>query len=123
MTIGVLSAMEDFDFDTALEEEIEFFLEPGVDSGRNFKLQGDFQYSYTNDYWYLVPELESECDNDPDRVWQQIIWEFEGEFEIEKAEVLEEAIQSIGWELSLGHDYHEVGLDENYWRIVSVEEI
>ena len=101
MTIGVLSAPSEEALDSALENQLEFFVSEGKDSEIVVGPDLDYRYQYTNEYWNLVPELEVECDLDADRVWQQVIWTIEGEFEIPAGMSPIEAVSKVGWELSL----------------------
>jgi len=123
MTIGVLSAPSEEALDSALENQLEFFVAPGKDSEIPTSADLDYEYQYTNEYWNLVPELEVECDLDADRVWQQVIWTIEGEFEIPAGMSPVEAVSKVGWELSIEDNDNEVELDEFYLHIVKVARV
>jgi len=123
MTIGVLSAPSEEALDSALENQLEFFVAPGKDSEIPSSTDLDYGYQYTNEYWNLVPELEVECDLDADRVWQQVIWTIEGEFEIPAGMSTIEAVSKVGWELSIEDNDDEVELDEFYWHVVKVTRV
>ena len=123
MTIGVLSAPSEEALDSALENQLEFFVSPGKDSEIPSSPDLDYGYQYTNEYWNLVPELEVECDLDADRVWQQVIWTIEGEFEIPAGMSPSEAVSKVGWELSIEDNDDEVELDEFYWHVVKVTRV
>ena len=123
MTIGVLSAPSEEALDSALENQLEFFVSEGKDSEIVVGPDLDYRYQYTNEYWNLVPELEVECDLDADRVWQQVIWTIEGEFEIPAGMSPSEAVSKVGWELSIEDNDDEVELDEFYWHVVKVTRV
>ena len=123
MTIGVLSAPSEEALDSALENQLEFFVAPGKDSEIPASPDLDYEFQYTNEYWNLVPELEVECDLDADRVWQQVIWTIEGEFEIPAGMSPIEAVSKVGWELSIEDNDDEVELDEFYWHVVKVTRV
>ena len=123
MTIGVLSAPSEEALDSALQNQLEFFVAPGKDSEIPSSPDLDYGYQYTNEYWNLVPELEVECDLDADRVWQQVIWTIEGEFEIPAGMSPSEAVSKVGWELSIEDNDDEVELDEFYWHVVKVTRV
>lgn len=123
MTIGVLSAPSEEALDSALENQLEFFVAPGKDSEIPSSADLDYEYQYTNEYWNLVPELEVECELDADRVWQQVIWTIEGEFEIPAGMSPSEAVSKVGWELSIEDNDDEVELDEFYWHVVKVTRV
>jgi hypothetical protein len=123
LTIGVLSASANQDIDYAIENELEFLLSPGEDPEILYGLDWDFDGEYTNEYWHLVPKLEEECDLDEDRVWQQIVWCFEGDFEIPNGMSPVEAVSKVGWELSVRHRPDGISLDEFYWHIVDAERV
>ena len=123
MTIGVLSAPSEEALDSALENQLEFFVSPGKDSEIMVSPDLDYGYQYTNEYWNLVPELEVECDSDADRVWQQVIWSIEGDFEIPAGMSPIEAVSKVGWELSIENNDDEVELDEFYWHVVKVTRV
>lgn len=123
MTIGVLSASANQDLDYAIENELEFLLSPGEDPEILYGLDWDFDGEYTNEYWNLVPKLEEECDLDEDRVWQQMVWYFEGDFEIPDGMSPVEAVGKVGWELSVRNTPDGISLDEFHWHIVNVERV
>lgn len=123
LTIGVVSALSDEDLDYAIDHDIEFFVAPKDDSEIQYRLKGDFNGMYTNQYWKLVPQLEVECDQDEKRVWQQMIWAFEGEFEISRGMTPIEAIRSISWELTIQSKVAGVELEEFHWRVLEVVKI
>lgn len=123
LAIGVLSAPSDEALDSALDNELEFFMSPEEDSKIRCGPDMDYEHHYTNEYWHLVPELEEACDLDADRVWQQIIWTIEGDFEIPDGMSPNEAVSQMGWELSIENNDNDVGLDEIYWNIVDVEKV
>ena len=123
MTIGVLSAPSEEALDSALNNQLEFFVSPGKDSEIQVSPDLDYGYQYTNEYWNLVPELEVECDLDADRVWQQVIWSIEGDFEIPAGMSPIEAVSKVGWELSIEDNDDEVELDEFYWHVVKVTRV
>jgi hypothetical protein len=123
LTVGVISAKSGQDLDSAIENEVEFFLNPGEDSGIDYDLDWEFESQYTNQYWSLVPHLEKECDLDEDRIWQQQLWTFEGDFEIPTGMSPIDAVKKVGWELSIENEPDGIRLDEFYWHIVDVERV
>jgi hypothetical protein len=122
LTVGVVSIPKEMNKNEVLNK-MEFFISPGEDSGLNFTLDSGSHYSFTNDYWKLIPDLEKRCDSDQENIWQQIIWEFDGEFEVPLGMAVLEVVKKIGWELELEIQYDQVEMIEFFWHVVSVEEL
>lgn len=119
LTIGVLALKESTVFE---DLDFEFFCEPGEDSQMEYQHDTlSISYEYTNKYWDLVPDLEKLCDQDDNNIWQQIVWEFEGDFNIPigTKSVFDYVRENIG--CSLWVETEGADLVEYHFRILSVE--
>jgi hypothetical protein len=123
LTVGVISGKTDEELDSAIENEVEFFLNPGEDTEIDYDLDWEFESQYTNEYWNVVPHLEKECDLDEDRIWQQLLWTFEGDFEIPTGMSPVQVVSKVGWELSIENQPDGIELDEFYWEVIDVVEV
>ncbi len=123
LTVGVISGKSDEELDSAIENEVEFFLNPGEDTEIDYDLDWEFESQYTNEYWNVVPHLEKECDLDEDRIWQQLLWTFEGDFEIPTGMSPVQVVSKVGWELSIENQPDGIELDEFYWEVIDVVEV
>jgi hypothetical protein len=123
LTIGVISGKSDQELDSAIENEVEFFLNPGEDTEIDYDLDWEFESQYTNEYWNVVPHLEKECDLDEERIWQQLLWTFEGDFEIPTGMSPVQVVSKVGWELSIENEPDGIELDEFYWEVIDVVEV
>ena len=76
---------------------------------------------FTNAYWESIPELSSQADKDQHGIWQQMIWDIEGEFEILDGMSAEEAAASISWELMFQHSFTEEQIEEptQYFKVLN----
>jgi hypothetical protein len=123
LTIGILEIDEGVDEDTALED-LEFFCEPGEDTTIDYDPMSLLaSWSMTNDFWNLVPDLERECDADEERIWQQIIWEIEGDFVIPFGQnsLIDFMTDCMGCNLWIETQF-DVNLVEYHFKIISVSE-
>jgi hypothetical protein len=79
--------------------------------------------TFTNAYWELMPDLSIQADQDQHGIWQQMIWEIEGEFRILDGMSAEEAAASISWELIFQHDFTEEQIEEptQYFKVLGAE--
>ena len=124
LTVGVLEIADDVNEEEALED-VEFFCEPGEDAIIDYDPNSLIaSWRMTNDFWHLVPDLERECDADEERIWQQIIWQLEGDFVIPQDQnSLSDYLQaSMGCNLWIETQY-EVNLVEYHFKIISVSEL
>jgi hypothetical protein len=124
LTIGILEIDDGIDENAALED-LEFFYEPGEDATIDYDPKSLLaSWSMTNDFWNLVPDLERECDADEERIWQQIIWEIEGDFIIPlgQSSLIDFITSSLGCNLWIETQF-EVDLVEYHFKIISVSEL
>jgi hypothetical protein len=70
-----------------------------------------------------MPDLSIQADQDQHGIWQQMIWEIEGEFRILDGMSAEEAAASISWELIFQHDFTEEQIEEptQYFKVLGAE--
>lgn len=81
----------------------------------------DINSSYTNDYWDLIPELNLLAEQDEDGIWQQMIWQIKGNFEILPEMSAQVAAESISWELIFEHEFTEDQIEEpnQYFKVLN----
>lgn len=79
--------------------------------------------TFTNAYWEFIPELLVRAQQDADGIWQQMIWDVEGEFGILDGMSAEEAAVSISWELIFEHSFTEEQIEEpiQYFKVLDAE--
>ena len=78
---------------------------------------------FTNDYWDSIPELAVRAEQDDHGIWQQMIWEIEGDFSILDGMSAQDAAESISWELDFEHDFTEEQIEEptQYFKVLDAE--
>jgi hypothetical protein len=107
----------------AIQDGIEIFLNPIAGETRLGLDYESLQISseFTNDFWEQLPEVAKLAQQDNHGIWQQMIWEIEGNFEIHQGMSAEIAANSIGWELSFEHAFTEEQLEEpiQYFKVIT----
>lgn len=108
---------------SSLQENIDVLLNPiagetsiGLDY-RSLVISSEF----TSDFWDHVPELASRANEDVAGIWQQMIWEVEGEFEIPAGMSSIEAASSISWNLEFQYEFsdEEIEIGSYFFHILS----
>jgi hypothetical protein len=76
--------------------------------------------TFTNDYWESIPEVAAWAQQDDHGIWQQIIWDVEGDFEILAGMSAQVAAESISWELIFEHQFTEEQVEEpaQYFKVL-----
>jgi hypothetical protein len=67
---------------------------------------------FTNDYWESIPDVAARADQDDHGIWQQMIWDIEGDFEILTGMSAQVAAESISWELIFEHQFTEQQVED-----------
>lgn len=70
--------------------------------------------TFTNDYWESIPDIALRAEQDDYGIWQQMIWDIEGNFEIFEGMSAQDAAESISWELNFEHEFTEEQIEEPY---------
>lgn len=68
--------------------------------------------TFTNDYWESIPEIAIRAQQDDHGIWQQMIWDIEGNFVIFEGMSAQVAAESISWELNFEHEFTEKQMEE-----------
>lgn len=79
--------------------------------------------TFTNDYWDSIPELAVRAEQDDHGIWQQMIWDIEGDFSILDGMSAQDAAESISWELNFEHDFTDEQIEEptQYFKVLDAE--
>jgi hypothetical protein len=106
----------------AIQDGIEVFL--NLPAGET-KIGLDYESlkidsTFTNDYWESIPNLAILAKEADYGIWQQIIWNLEGSFEILDGMSAQEAAESISWELNFEHQFTEEQIEEptQYFKVL-----
>ena len=122
LTVHVLEIATGEDED-AIQNGIEVFLNllAGESKVGLDKYSLDIDSSYTNDYWDLIPELDLLAEQDEHGIWQQMIWQVKGNFEILPGMSAQVAAESISWELIFEHEFSEeqVEVPNQYFKVLN----
>ena len=122
LTVHVLEIATGEDED-AIQNGIEVFLNllAGESKVGLDKNSLDIDSSYTNDYWDLIPELDLLAEQDEHGIWQQMIWQVKGNFEILPGMSAQVAAESISWELIFEHEFSEEQIEETnqYFKVLN----
>jgi hypothetical protein len=106
----------------AIQDGIEIFLNPiagetkiGLDY-ESLKISSTF----TNDYWESIPEIAQRAQQDDHGIWQQMIWDIEGDFELLDGMSARVAAESISWELIFEHDFTDEQIEDpiQYFKVL-----
>jgi hypothetical protein len=106
----------------AIQAGIEVFLNPIAGEtkiGLSYESL-DIGSTFTNDYWDSIPEVATWADQDDHGIWQQMIWEIEGDFELLDGMSAKVAAESIAWELIFEHDFTDEQLEDpiQYFKVL-----
>ncbi len=119
--------MADGEDEEAIQDGIEIFLNPIAGETRIGLDYESLQISseFTNDFWGQVPEIAKLAQQDNHGIWQQMIWDIEGNFEILQGMSPEIAANSICWELNFEHDFTDEQLEEpiQYFKVITASQV
>jgi hypothetical protein len=81
--------------------------------------------TFTNDYWESIPDIALLADQDDYGIWQQVIWDIEGNFEIFEGMSAQVAAESISWELNLEHEFTEeqIEVPSQFFKVLEASNI
>ena len=106
----------------AIQDGIEIFL--NLRAGET-KIGLDYESlkissTFTNDYWESIPEIAVRAQEDDHGIWQQMIWEIEGNFELLDGMSAKVAAESISWELFFEHNFTDEQIEEptQYFKVI-----
>lgn len=76
--------------------------------------------TFTNDYWASMPDIALRAQQADYGIWQQMIWDIEGNFEIFEGMAAQVAAESISWELNFEHEFTEEQIEEpiQYFKVL-----
>ncbi len=106
----------------AIQDGIEIFLNPIAGETKiglhyeSLKISSTF----TNDYWELIPEIALRAQQDDHGIWQQMIWDIEGDFELLDGMSARVAAESISWELIFEHVFTDEQIEDpiQYFKVL-----
>ena len=106
----------------AIQDGIEIFLNPIAGETKiglhyeSLKISSTF----TNDYWESIPEIALRAQQDDHGIWQQMIWDIEGDFELLDGMSARVAAESISWELIFEHDFTDEQIEDpiQYFKVL-----
>ena len=106
----------------AIQDGIEVFL--NLPAGET-KIGLDYEslkinLTFTNDYWESIPDIAVRAEQADYGIWQQIIWDIEGNFQILDGMSAQDAAESISWELIFEHQFTEEQIEEptQYFKVL-----
>ena len=73
----------------------------------------DISSTFTNDYWESIPDIALRAQQADYGVWQQMIWDIEGNFEIFEGMSAQTVAESISWELFFEHEFTEEQIEDS----------
>jgi len=82
----------------------------------------DISSTFTNDYWESIPDIALLADQADYGIWQQVIWDVEGNFEIFEGMSAQVAAESISWEINLEHEFTEEQIEGSFVSFFKVLE-
>ncbi len=124
LTVHVLEISADEDEDE-IQDGIEVFLELLAGETR-IGLNFDsllIDSTFTDSYWDSIPHILELAEKSDYGIWQQMIWNVEGDFEVPNGVSAETAAQSIGWNLDFDHDFDEnqLNVSVQFHHLLSAE--
>lgn len=124
LTVHVLEIAESQDQDL-IQDGIEVFLSPIAQQTAIGLVHDSLRISssQTNDYWDKIPELLEMAEKDKSGIWQQTLWQVQGDYLIPKGMAFGKAAESISWEIYIEHEFADdlVSMSRYYWHLISVE--
>lgn len=82
----------------------------------------DINSTFTNDYWESIPDIALRAQQADYGIWQQMIWDIEGNFEIFEGMSAQVAAESISWDLYFEHEFTEDQIEDSSVQFFKVLE-